>query len=109
MSPFRFLSQRSHKIIPGCKAWLTLAPNSRPQRVLKKLLIALKQRIISNPKLLKISLRVLRRFPALKGKLNAIILQDIITSPADINELSIRGNEVYLKLKSKSYIKNKVQ
>ncbi len=101
MKPFRFFSYSLNTVKLGCKAWLKFAPGSRPRRLLKKSLLAIKYYVISKPYLLKVSLNILSYFPRFKSSLKSIVIPDLITNQVTITELSSRGNEVYEYIKLK--------
>ena len=70
--PFRSISQRVKWFTRGVKHWLTFAPSSRPRRVSKQVLLSIKYRINSHPKLKRKLLNLLNRFPEVKARLKKI-------------------------------------
>lgn len=59
-------------IFEGSVAWLTFSPRSRPRRVLKKILLKIKECIVSRPRLKSWITDFLNRVPALKARLKRI-------------------------------------
>ncbi|CAH6869308.1 hypothetical protein VCHA30O60_250031 [Vibrio chagasii] len=109
MRPLRFLSEKYQIIKFGCKAWLKLAPGSRPRRLLNKSLLVIRSYIISKPYLLKLSLNILNYSPRLKSRLKSIIISGSRKNQVVVVELSDRGNEVYQNIQLKRLKKRKVQ
>ena len=83
-------------------AWITFAAGSRPRRIIKQILIYLKYRIYSSPRLKSKILTILVRFPSLKLKLKSIynIANNNIQMSPIIHGTSQRGNQIYNKLKN---------
>ena len=95
--------------VTAIKHWITFSPtssspSSRPRRILKQLLLALKQRINTNPKL-KMKLRsLLNHFPRLKAILKRVGQanyhgQTNITQIDEPAQLSPQAKKIYHALK----------
>ena len=106
--PLRQLTNFMRWFVTGVRHWLTFSPTSRPRRAAKKVLLHLKYKIASNPKLKKIIVYILTKYP----KLNALIVNIIMpqSEPMKKNEQengqlnSPRAKEIYMQLKQQ--IKN---
>ena len=106
--PLRELTNFMRWFVTGVRHWVTFSPTSRPRRVAKKVLLNLKYKIAASPKLKKIILRILTKYP----KLNTLILKIIMpqTELTKKNEQensqlsSPRAKEIYRQLKER--IKN---
>ncbi|WP_067565444.1 class I SAM-dependent methyltransferase [Ferroacidibacillus organovorans] len=70
--PLRLAGIAARWFVRGSIAWITFAPSSRPRRILRITLVALKRKIQSNYKLKAIALRFLTRFPRLKERLKRV-------------------------------------
>ncbi|MGB3751634.1 MAG: hypothetical protein WA945_08695, partial [Arcobacteraceae bacterium] len=82
----------------GIISWIRFAPNSRPRRVLVKILMKLKNYIVAHPKLKRFVIQLLNRFPKLRRKL--LEIQNPKESVPHITELSIRANGIYTQLRN---------
>jgi O-antigen chain-terminating methyltransferase len=67
-APLRSLGASARWFRQGAKAWLSLAPASRPQR----LLLSLHRRLQEHPALKALLLRILAHFPAVKRRLASL-------------------------------------
>ena len=59
----------------GTKAWLTLAPGSRPRRILKKILLACRNYVLCRPWLKSILLRSSTRLEHMLRLINSTLMQ----------------------------------
>ena len=117
-NPFRRLAKFIRWFKNGSIAWLTFAPQSRPRRIARKLLIKAKDYIFKKPKLkAKIKL-ALKPFPSLLIRLKRIGYSNIDNtevkskelqsvyqdkdelSKEEISDLSPRVQKIYLDLKN---------
>ena len=106
--PLRELTKFMRWFVTGVWHWITFSPTSRPRRVAKKVLLNLKYKIAASPKLKKIILRILTKYP----KLNTLILKIIMPQTEltkkyeqENSQLSSpRAKEIYRQLKER--IKN---
>ena len=104
MKPFRLAGKFSRWFVVGAKHWITFSPTSRPRRVLKQVVISLKNYINVRPKLKNKIINILNRFPKIKARLKKIGQQkDIISSnnyqAPEYLHLTPRAQEIYNKLK----------
>ena len=86
-NPLRRLAEFIKWFKNGSIAWLTFAPQSRPRRTIKKLLIKAKDYVLKKPKLkAKIKL-VLKPFPSLLIRLKRI-------GPSSIDNTEVKSKEL---------------
>ena len=117
-NPFRRLAKFIRWFKNGSIAWLTFAPQSRPRRIARKLLIKAKDYVLKKPKLkAKIKL-ALKPFPSLLIRLKRIGYSNIDNtevkskelqsvyqdkdelSKEEVSDLSPRVQKIYLDLKN---------
>ncbi len=72
MKPLRILGKFIRWFTTGVKHWITFSPTSRPRRVLKKILISVKNYINTNPRLKMKLVGILNNFPKLKKRLKRV-------------------------------------
>lgn len=78
--PIRLAGKFARWFIPRAKAWLTLAPGSRPRRVARKTFLWTIDIIRANPVLKEFALKWLNKFPRLKQWLRKMIFSTASTS-----------------------------
>ena len=79
-NPLRKLAKFIRWFKNGSIAWLTFAPQSRPRRVIKRVLFNLKSKINARPKLKRLLLKLLLPFPKIKERLKKIDYQDAVNT-----------------------------
>ena len=70
--PLRLARKAVQWFLTGAKHWLTFSPSSRPRRIMKTILISIKNRVNAHPKLKIKLLSILNHFPGIKEKLKGI-------------------------------------
>lgn len=70
--PLRFVGKFVRWFVRGSYHWLAFSPTSRPRRIVKNMLLQLKNNINANPKLKIKIISTLNRFPALKARLKRV-------------------------------------
>jgi O-antigen chain-terminating methyltransferase len=100
--PLRLAGKFARWFKTGIVAWLTFAPQSRPRRVIKKILIKLKEELTKRPKFKCIINMCLKPFPKLENRLRRIGKESPVAT-ADCSDnhlyLSPRAKQIYNDLK----------
>jgi O-antigen chain-terminating methyltransferase len=100
--PLRLAGKFARWFKTGIIAWLTFAPQSRPRRVIKKILIKLKEELTKRPKFKCIINMCLKPFTKLENRLKKIGKESPIAT-ADCSDnhlyLSPRAKQIYDDLK----------
>jgi O-antigen chain-terminating methyltransferase len=84
--------------VTGTKAWLTLAPGSRPRREARGIIIATYRITAKYPRLYQLAERVLVHFPSARFRLKRIVTSNEDVSSIDYfkqSHLSPRAQEIY--------------
>ena len=66
----------------GVRAWVALKPGSRPRRVARRAVIGLAGYVKGRPRLANGARTILRRFPAVRNRLQAVVHNDPELLPA---------------------------
>ncbi len=98
--PLRFISKVAMWFMRGTATWVTFAPNSRPRRTIKKLIIYTKDRLNEHPKAKYFIKLLLMRFPKLKDRLINIGRSDEISLHNTPPVLSPKAKRIYDELKA---------
>jgi chemotaxis protein histidine kinase CheA len=72
MLPLRTIGTWVKWFVRGSRAWLTLSPGSRPRRIVRNYLIALKGAIRQRPRLKLAIIRALQPFPRVRDRLTRL-------------------------------------
>jgi FkbM family methyltransferase len=92
-APLRLVGKAARWFVRGCIAWLTFAPMSRPHRIAKSLLVALKNSVSIHP---ASKLVALRKRADVKSQ-DGTIIAGRIEGP---EQLSARARQIYHELKA---------
>jgi len=95
--PLRIIGKGARWFVIGIKHWVTFSPTSRPRRVSKKTLIALKNYIHHHPKLKTKLLHILQHFPQIREKFRTIQL-DIIHAPMNSQQRDEDFDDIYQRI-----------
>lgn len=105
--PLRLVAVAAQWLACGGKAWLTLAPGSRPRRILRRMILASMAQVQQRPRLKAMVLREVNRFPRLKQRLqltrNSLLSTAVPVSealPAQLSDLSPHARRIYVRLKA---------
>ena len=104
-APLRSLSTLARWFVQGSRAWLTLAPGSRPRRTTRLALMHLKLYVARRQRLKALVVRWLEPFPALRMHLRLIASSGLPSPPAHPmtvegpEHLAPRARQIYTDLK----------
>ncbi|WP_434658144.1 class I SAM-dependent methyltransferase [Sulfurimonas sp. NW9] len=100
--PLREVTSFIRWFLTGVRHWVTFSPTSRPRRVVKKVLLSLKYKIASQPKLKKISVYILTKYPKLNMLILRLIMPQTKQTKTDLQENrqlnSPRAKQIYKQL-----------
>lgn len=100
-APLRIARGVARRFTHGSVAWLTLRPTSRPRRIARRITVAAARSLLARPLLARPARRLLRRFPAIQGRLRMMLLASAGAHRAQIGiaDLSEHARGVYAELK----------
>jgi len=97
--PLRLAGKGIQWFVYGTIAWLTFSPASRPRRLLRGFLIALKCKVYRNPRLKNVLVRMISKFPGLQARLMHIGNQQNSMEFVRLEDLSPRARKLYYDIK----------
>jgi hypothetical protein len=97
----RIAKRAARRVMQGSIAWLALRRGSRPRRMARRLGVGAIRYLLARPLLARPARRLLRHFPAIRGRLRMMLLVPAGPYRVHVNvaDLSENARAIYAELK----------